>query len=68
MIGSGAHHGFAGIHLSIGIIGQYGGIHITALRTIFIGSIFIGITTTTQYVLSVQAITTIHIMLQCVTA
>ena len=30
MIGFGVHRGYAGIHHTIGIIGQYGGIHIIA--------------------------------------
>lgn len=64
MIGSGAHHGFAGIRHTIGAIGLAGGVHTIASTHFFIGIIAIGTTTITPFAPTVPAIiTTITTML-----
>ena len=65
MIGSGDHRGYAGIHHSIGTIGQYGGVHTTALLTTCTGSTCIGIITITHIAHIAQRTTITHIIHQC---
>mgnify|MGYP003482380024 CR=1 FL=1 len=66
MIGSGAHHGCAGILHTIGAIGQVGGIHILVWLIICIGIIAIGIITTIPSAHIVQDTTIMHIINLCV--
>lgn len=66
-IGSGDPIGFAGIHLTTGIIGLVGGIPTIAWHLIYIGTIVIGITIGIRFAPIVRGIIRMTTIIRCTT-